>query len=465
MKVLADPTWGVDNKEFYVDIDKKLTNRWCKLFVELNRLVVRTNKIESSKANWAISSTLGEFLNVVFHYHGFLQEILCRNVDLFRSIGDDEDVVGFANTAENHPLFNPRQLDQWLNFKSAELEMFHSMVCRIGMGILFCGLFKLGEQPTMPRKKYSLVLYVPPLDDFTHAALKAMQKFAYDPYRYFSLKKEKSTDCRQPWHTIQRRREIVLDKIDELVRYVERNKDILNNVNFIVCQSKNRNVLQCNYYVFDNENLATYQLHRLPDPPTGLRIYRQVNRNRKRAKMCSFSIRVEWDYEELGVPCTFLLQYRLKGSFNSWNQQRTFTPGQTHLNIHFEIASTWEIRVAAETCVGLGEFSQIVQTELAFFEEEEVENPLPLSPPRKQQNICLQPQTDVKVKSVTCNSVELEWSFLPGFGNKFRVDYWEEGEDDANARCKFQDQSPCLLENLEANTTYFATVSSGDESN
>ena len=190
MKVLADPTWGVANKEFYVDIDKKLTNRWCKLFAELNRLVVRTNKIESSKANWAISSALGEFLNLVFHYHGSLQEILCRNVDLFRSIGDDEDVVGFANTAENHPLFNPRQLDQWLNFKSAELEMFHSMVCRIGMGILFCGLFKLGEQPMMPQKKYSLVLYVPPLDDFTHAALKAMQKFAYDPYRYFSLKKE-----------------------------------------------------------------------------------------------------------------------------------------------------------------------------------------------------------------------------------------------------------------------------------
>ena len=193
MKVLADPTWGVANKEFYVDIDKKLTNRWCKLFAELNRLVVRTNKIESSKANWAISSALGEFLNLVFHYHGFLQEILCRNVDLFRSIGDDEDVVGFANTAENHPLFNPRQLDQWLNFKSAELEMFHSMVCRIGMGIqLICGLFKLGEQPMMPRKKYSLVLYVPPLDDFTPAALKAMQKFAYDPYRYFSLKKESS---------------------------------------------------------------------------------------------------------------------------------------------------------------------------------------------------------------------------------------------------------------------------------
>ena len=326
------------------------------------------------------------------------------------------ELVGFANTAENHPLFSSHQLEQWLNFKLAELEMLHSMFCRIGMGTkLICGLFQLGEQPPVYSKKYSLVLYVPLIDDFTHAALKAMEKFAYDPSRYFVIQKEKSTDCKQPWHTIQRRREIFLDKIGELTRHVTRNQNILNNVNFIVCQSKNRNVLQCNYYVFDNENLATYQLHRLPDPPTGLRIYRQVNRNRKRAKMCSFSIRVEWDYEELGVPCTFVLQYRLKGSFNSWNQQRTFTPGQTHLDIHFETASTWEIRVAAETCVGLGEFSQIVQTELAFFEEEEEENQLPLSPPRKQPNICLEPQTDVKVKSVTRNSTELEWSFHPGF--------------------------------------------------
>ena len=69
------------------------------------------------------------------------------------------------------------------------------------------------------------------------------------------------------------------------------------------------------------------------------------------------------------------------------------------------------------------------------------------------------------MKYVTRNSTELEWSFHPGFGNCFRVDYWEEGEDDANGRCKFQDESPCLLENLKADTTYFATVSSGDGSN
>ena len=145
---------------------------------------------------------------------------------------------------------------------------------------MICGLFQLDEQPPVYSKKYSLViLYVPPLDDFTHAALKAMEKFAYDPSRYFVIQKEKSTDCKQPWHTIQRRREIFLDKIGELTRHVTRNQNILNNVNFIVCQSKNRNVLQCNYYVFDNEHIVTYQLNRLPDPPTGLRIYRQVNRN------------------------------------------------------------------------------------------------------------------------------------------------------------------------------------------
>ena len=128
MKVLSNPTWGVANKEIYVDIDKKLTNRLCKIFAELSRVIVRRNKIESSKPNSAISRALGrDFQNVIFHYHQFLQIILSRKVESFRVIGsDEEDIVGFANTAENHPLFSPHQLEQWLNFKLAELEMLCS---------------------------------------------------------------------------------------------------------------------------------------------------------------------------------------------------------------------------------------------------------------------------------------------------------------------------------------------------
>ena len=75
MKVLANPTWGVANKEIYVDIDKKLKNRLCKIFAELSRVIVRRNKIESSKPNSAISRALGDFQNVIFHYHQFLQII------------------------------------------------------------------------------------------------------------------------------------------------------------------------------------------------------------------------------------------------------------------------------------------------------------------------------------------------------------------------------------------------------
>ena len=472
LKVLANPIWGVDNTVTYYDVDRELTESCCAIFAGLNRVIVRTKNIlnsnELSKLS-AISDAMEEFLNLIFHYIESLQVELREHVELCR-LGCanqlNNDVETIADAAENHRLFSPRQLDQWLNFKLTELEMLDSMEKRTGTGVqLICGQIKLGQQPELPtpNKKFSVLLYVPPLDDLTHFALKSMDKCARDPSRYFALKKEKLTDCKQPWHTIHRKKKIVLDKIGELTRHVERNKNILNDVNFIVCQTKSRKLLQCSYHVFDNVSQSSHQLNRLPDPPTGLRIYRQVNRNSKKAKMCSFSIRVEWDYEELGVPCTFVLQSRLKGSSEFRIQQKTVAPGQTQLKICFETETVREIRVAAETFVGLGEFSQIVDTETAILEEED--NQLLLSPPRKQPNVGLQPQTDVKVKSVTRNSAELEWPFLPGFGNKFRVDYWKLEEDYVNRMCKFQDESPCLLENLQEDTTYLATVSSGDGSN
>ena len=114
--------------------------------------------------------------------------------------------------------------------------------------------------------------------------------------------------------------------------------------------------------------------------------------------------------------------------------------------------------MAAETNIGLGEFSQIVETESAIFDEEDVqENDLLVSPPRKKTNICLQPQIDVKVKSVTRNLAELEWMFLPECEKSFRVDYLPKGEDGVNRSRKFHVKSPCLLENLEVGTTYLAT--------
>ena len=466
VEVLVNPTWGFHNTVKYRDLDEVLTERCCTIFAELDRVIVRTNKILSSKLNSAISDDLKTFRYEIIRYKSYiLLENVPGKVRNHLSGDDVEEVVETVEEAENHLLFKPRHLEQWLNFKLAELEMMESMNSRTGIGIqLVTSQVELGEQPVpVPQKKYSVLLYVPPLDDLTQAFLLAMEDCVET---YNVLEEAKFLYCKQPWHTIHWKRITVLDKIDELARYVDRNKDILNNVNFVVCQTKNRNVLQCNYYVFDNDQQASYQLHRLPDPPTGLRVYLQDNRNSKRAKNSSVSIRVEWDYEELGIPCTFILQSRLKGSLDSWNQQRTVAQGQTHLNIHFEIGSALEVQVAAETSIGFSEFSQIVDTESAIFDEDDdvQENQLLISPPRKKPNICLQPQTDVKVKAVTRNSAELEWMFLPEFGNCFRVDYWRKG-DGFNRICKFCDESPCLLENLEVGTTYLATVSTGDGSN
>ena len=71
---------------------------------------------------------------------------------------------------------------------------------------------------------------------------------------------------------------------------------------------------------------------------------------------------VEWDFKDLGYPYHFLVEYRLKHSSDrSWIQQKTTNPGETNATIPFE--SPMEIRVAADSCVGLGEFSHVLDTE------------------------------------------------------------------------------------------------------
>ena len=321
VEVLVNPTWGIHNTVKYGDLDEVLTERCCTIFAELNRVVLRTqDAIISSELNSAIKDALSKFPHWISHYISNLLESVPQKV-LNHRLDDDVEEVFEIVEAENHPLFEPRQLEQWLHFKLAEMEVMDSMGSRIGMGIqLVTSQVEFGEQPVLePRKKYSVVLYVSPLDDVTDAILLAME-FCVENDDV--LEEAKCLYCKQPWHTIHWKRKTVLDKIDEMARYVDRNKDILNNVDFVVCQAASK-VLQCNYYVFDNDQHASYQLHRLPYPPTGLRLFLQDNRNSKGSKHSSVSIRVEWDYEELGIPCTFLLQSRLTGSLDSWNQQRT----------------------------------------------------------------------------------------------------------------------------------------------
>ncbi len=66
----------------------------------------------------------------------------------------------------------------------------------------------------------------------------------------------------------------------------------------------------------------------------------------------------------MGIPHTFLVEYRPKDDPEApWKQQKTSKPGETQLTINLRQVSVIEIRVAAETCIGRSDFSEVVDTE------------------------------------------------------------------------------------------------------
>ncbi len=173
-------------------------------------------------------------------------------------------------------------------------------------------------------------------------------------------------------------------------------------------------------------------------------------------------------YEDLGYPCKFLIEYRSKGSSDSWIQRRTTNPDQTQLDVSFLSSSAMEVRVAAETCIGRSDFSDVVDTLSTLDSDEDPESVLP-SADDKKKKVLLQPPTDVQVISVTGTTAELEWR-LPHEDKcylSYRIMYWIKGEDESSANFKETvfDVSYCWLEDLEPETTYQFHIITFNDSN
>ena len=110
-----------------------------------------------------------------------------------------------------------------------------------------------------------------------------------------------------------------------------------------------------------------------------------------------------------------------------------------------------EFRVAAEFCFGLGDFSKVVDT---------------LSPPdeetssakEEKEEVCLQPPTDIKVRSLTGTTVGLEWTPPPGDFHRLvlHISYWKKGDKESSTT-EWQtgcDWTRLWLDNLSPETTY-----------
>ncbi len=361
-------TVGTFRKLFeYRDVDSGLVTRSCHIMDKLNDVVAKAIDV----------FRLHQFPDVVMKYQEIFKESLKRSVLKARSNEDSDDgeVDYIISNAENHPLFNPSLLKRWLRYKKGEMELIEIMSSVEGI-VFATNRYQLERKlAASANRKYVLVLCVPPLDEKNNSSLEEMRNYVdtftesmeVDAYDYADDEERvqegenQVRDDRIPWHMIQRKRMLVLEKIREITNHMKKNKNISNQLEFFITFDGSSKRFGCSYSIYEGDKLLKSGLRRLPGPPTELWIRPSSVSGAKKAKTLaktSFSsISVQWNYENLGYPCYFLLEYRSKGN-PDWQQHRTTKSGETETLISFQHETAMiEIRLAAETCIGRSEFS------------------------------------------------------------------------------------------------------------
>ena len=441
LNVFVHPNHSATRGFTYRQVSWDLVARWTHIFVALKQIVLQAEKMCATHNGSLSREAISEFIRLVTKYHDekFKENVKKMLVD-YRNDG-----CGYYNSmgrrireAEDNPL---NRFQQWLNLKRNELLVMDWMGSAAGKRITFLPDRNHLEEH-LRDKKHVVVLVVPPLDEYSISMLSAML------YRLYQTRKEKKEDEEDPWHFSSPKHKLVLNEIRELATHVEKNEEFTTQVAFFITFGEKIKPFSCNYLIYQSGQLMEDKIRRLPDPPTGLKIsLPPAARTAKRAKTCSSSVRVSWDYKDLGFPCHFLLDYRIKGEFDTWIQRRTPKPGQTQLSITVKCGADLEIRVAADTVIGRSDFSNILDTS-SRVEEEEIGSILP--------------PTGLNVTSVTTNWAKFKWSMPPEEDSDFwvRVDCCKKGQvSSANSFQEFRyGTTPCRLENLEADTTYVLKV-------
>ena len=427
------------------DVENELVQFCCRTLADLKRIAIKTEKFSNNIQQYTeVCSALREFASTVSQYQNVIKRAFKEPlIAARRSIFQGQEFRRIATQSHNHPLFKLSKLEKWLSCKQAEIDMAELLASKTGTTSITFLATRNQLQHLSTNKNNALVLVIPSLDEKTNLILDAMKKCC----NKLNAGYREIKDDTQPWHTIQSKRKFVLDHIREMAVHAEKNHHVLSQVHFFVVFEESGKPFDCTYSIYKAGILLKDSVRRLPDPPSGLRIH-PVTRKVKQTKK-SF-IRAEWDYEELGYPCQFLVEYRSKGTSDPWIQQRTTEPNETTLMFTFVTDSTLEFRVAAETCIGRSEFSDVVDTFISPPGDGDV-----TKKKLKEDEVLLQPPTNLKVKSVIGTAVELEWTPSPRVGYlSYLIVYWKKGEKESSTQETGFGCHDCWLEDLEPETTY-----------
>ena len=374
------------------------------IWTELDRI---EGKVEEAirMANTEDLDSLRPFADILLNYKDLLRQNLRKCVAANASVTLNEQVEKIVNIAETHPLLQPSRLDLWLFFKKSEREMAETYS---GLqGIAFLGMKSHLESKELAGyfgKNYVLILSVPPLDQETTKILVMMAShvdlFATETENSENIIEDGHAQDETPWHLIDNNRRHVMDNISKMANQVEKTTE--NQVQFLIKLDENLEEFGCHFSLYGGDTLLMDKLDRFPCSPTLLRIRSSIA---PASKATSMSICVEWNYEVLGYPIEFLVEYRPKSNSGGlWTRKKTATP-----SICIESGPAMEVRVAMDTCIGRSEYSSML-----------------LVP--KVRN-----QRRPNVKSVTQTTAELEWPSQPCYVKNrpfsYRIWYWKNTED------------------------------------
>ena len=473
----------------YRDVNAELVSRCCRIWTEFEQVNTEADALRiASKFN---RTCIRQFTEVVSKFQGFLKTKWKDGVVRARQNedGDDYEVDRAATIAETHSLFKISRLNRWLRFKEAELEIVTKMrnVNRITVFTDRSQLEK--ELADSLNRKFTLVLNIPPLGERANEILNSMKEYV-DTYTRLMAVDDEDDDSDEvfPWHMDARKRKHVLEKIREMAEHAENNK----NMEVFVVPEENGNPFGCRYSVFQAENLLKDNVN-LPTPPTGLKVETVATGGAiKRPKMTTFPIRLKWDYEDLGFPCTFLVEYRPKDEPDgNWKQQKT---GEKQMVVALKQNSSVEMRVAAETCIGLSHYSDVVDvdSQLAYevidIEDDDTSSSVCRKSARlnakvpvvvkqepstskpvakktavaKRKKIVLLPPTQLELDFVTHNTAGLSWTASKSSARKdskfsYSVRYITTGSRAHDLTVDSKTTS-CRLEQLQLGTSYSASI-------
>jgi hypothetical protein len=339
----------------YRDIDIDIANRCCRIWAQLEQLVFKVDDIWRAAVKTISRAPFRSFLSAVNEFKELLRWSLKKGVLMARESTNstDEEVKRVLDIAEGHQIFQPYQLEKWIRYKQSELEVTE-MISAV-KEINFVPSKKLMEKKlaVVLDKKFSLVLFVPSLDEQSNHILRMMQDYLENNTSLLEINRQGNDgdDDTLPWHVVPSKRTDIFDNIRLLIDHVRRNKHLENQVQFLITIDDNENQ-DCRYSVYEGVTLVKGNLRQLPEPPTRLRIHPESGRGNSR-------ISVAWDCDDLGYPFRFLIEHRSNHPHvicNSWTQDKTY--------INFQKGWLLGVRVAVETCIGRSDFTKVLDSEI-----------------------------------------------------------------------------------------------------